>query len=208
MDLVIGLVDTARELMAQLGGSASLAAATLEEARGLVDDVFQREVAEASTSDAPITCRGIGCFWCCRGEIAVIREEADRLVERATEDQLRRAWKDRDALTSTDNETRTTAWCPLLDRTTGRCEQYDERPLVCRSYHVVTPPEWCSRELSGVKEVGSYPIPMALSLAFHVARAFESNGATIEEPSLGARLVEEARRRGVCDAAEGGTDGR
>ena len=34
--------------------------------------------------------------------------------------------------------------CPVLDPATGLCSAYTQRPIMCRVYGVVTPPERCS----------------------------------------------------------------
>ena len=41
------------------------------------------------------------------------------------------------------------ALCPLLDPDTKLCTVYAERPLVCRAYVVVSPPDFCYPERVG-----------------------------------------------------------
>lgn len=160
---------------------------TLGEAQELVGQVFADTLVQAAREKRPITCRGSGCWGCCRANVAVTSEEGQSLATRASDAALARARRDRARYENERDASR--ALCPLLDPVSGRCEQYADRPLVCRGYNVVTPPDWCWPE-NGEREVATRAEPLAVALAIIVVRGLH------EEPrSLVSYLCEEADRR-------------
>ena len=88
----------------------------------------------------PLSC-GRGCSACCRGEVLVTPEEARVIASRLTMAQAQ-AVRTAPRLTNLRK-------CPLLT-TDGDCGVYSLRPLTCRLYHAVTPPEDCE-PIDGVK---------------------------------------------------------
>jgi Fe-S-cluster containining protein len=71
---------------------------------------------------------GLGCSDCCRGRLAITRVEArflrrglSALPEAVRKEMARRA------------QERTREMCPALDPQ-GRCQVYDHRPMICRSF--------------------------------------------------------------------------
>lgn len=52
--------------------------------------------------------------------------------------------------------------CPLLEQ--ERCGLYDERPMICREYHVTTPAAWCG-EFGGRARAVARPVRMSEALA-------------------------------------------
>lgn len=102
---------------------------------------------------APVPCRA-GCWGCCRGEVSLVGEEWRRLeplVQPAALERLRAQGEHADP---------TTSLCPLLDPDTRLCTVYEERPLVCRAYVVVTPEDDCYPERVGRQEVGQVLQPL------------------------------------------------
>lgn len=73
--------------------------------------------------------------------------------------------------------------CPFLER--EECSIYADRPLVCREYHAVTPPAWCSEFASGTRTV-ERPARMSEALA---AAANALTGAAL--PSIPLPLAHE-----------------
>lgn len=104
----------------------------------------------------PFSCGGLGCGHCCTGEIAITVDEAKLILEHASNTAFIRAWKNRTIfnLDPEDILYRQTP-CPLLDPETMTCEVYDIRPTTCRTYHVVSPREWCNWKHE-IRDVSSF----------------------------------------------------
>lgn len=54
--------------------------------------------------------------------------------------------------------------CPFLENES--CGIYPDRPLVCREYHVTSPPERCAR----IYQIGVDPVPVSRHIGEHLAR--------------------------------------
>ena len=109
----------------------------------------------------PFACGGRGCWGCCRGEVAVLPQEVPVLAQalnghRAEVEPLVRQLVQRVLAVPGEAglEILRTARCPLL-AADGACLVYEERPLICRGYCVVTPREWCYQETAGVQLVAT-----------------------------------------------------
>lgn len=97
---------------------------------------------------------GAGCFACCDMPIRVSLAEA-LVTARALNDNERRRMKrhagavQQNARTATDEEEfvqrhrREISFCPLLDRQTGSCTQYNARPTRCRDTFSAFPSFYC-----------------------------------------------------------------
>lgn len=169
-----------------------LRAATLDELRVMQVAVLEEVSEELAAGGKPITCRGVGCSGCCRGEVAILEEEWTRLEPLVSDDALRRAWDDRGSLLEmVGGANRPESVCPLLEPERGLCGVYEERPMTCIGYHVVTPPDWCDPAKGEGRLVGSHPDPLAFCGAAFVARG-ELNVVT-----LGEKLVRLAVDRGL-----------
>lgn len=91
-----------------------------------------------------------GCSHCCKQVVAITPDEAQLLLAAAerngveiNRERLQRQRGMDDAawltLTGTDRD------CIFLD-TTGRCTVYDDRPMSCRKYFSLDPPDLCNIE--------------------------------------------------------------
>ena len=111
-------------------------------------DSMIRKGKKAQGMKEVITCRE-GCAHCCRQAVGLSLPEAAVLVEavRARQIPIDRAKLTRQAtLTDSDDWTRLPAderACVFLG-TDNRCQVYDERPLACRKYFSIGPPELCN----------------------------------------------------------------
>lgn len=63
-------------------GREELAGLDLEQRRALVDDVWAQVKAASELDGAPFSCRGAGCWGCCRGEVVVGASELADLLPR------------------------------------------------------------------------------------------------------------------------------
>ncbi len=52
----------------------------LEKQRARIDDEMAAAVAHQRATGRPISCRGAGCFGCCRADVTVTTEEVERLL--------------------------------------------------------------------------------------------------------------------------------
>lgn len=118
----------------------------LDELRAVLDGGMVALRARCERAGTPISC-SIACCGCCRGEVGVWKEEAERVMAALPP----RAFERLDAQgPSADPRT---AICPALDPDARLCSIYSERPLGCRAYAVVSPPELCHPEVSGTSSV-------------------------------------------------------
>lgn len=97
---------------------------------------------------------GAGCYLCCDMPIRVSLAEALLCAQALTPEQARRmaaharAVQD-NARSAPDEETfverhrQQISFCPLLDRASGRCTQYDVRPTRCRDTFSAFPARFC-----------------------------------------------------------------
>jgi Fe-S-cluster containining protein len=113
--------------------------------------VEERKRAYLEEHKRALPCKS-GCFQCCRAQVLAVEAEgfafADYLQRRLSEDQLKElkarfeVWYATLVENQLDVEVlaprqyhAVRAWCPILDRTTGACSQYEMRPVVCRTHH-------------------------------------------------------------------------
>jgi Fe-S-cluster containining protein len=185
------LTEIAGEILAAWGSSP--AHEPLEDVRAAVDDIYVQARDGAARDGTPFSCRGIGCNACCRGEVAVMQRELERIVPLVSDDAFRRAVNNPDLL---HPKRARFAMCPLLDPKTGGCSVYAERPIVCRTYHVVTPAEWCD-PAGGTRDVASSALVSAAVVAVHVAHETQHGSGYVV--TLGEAIVAEARRRGFTE---------
>lgn len=135
-------------------------------------DLVQR----AEAAGRPVQCRGLGCNGCCRGLVGLSWAEWAAIRRRLTDDDLR-------AIPDPRTVDLVTLRCPLLDAA-GGCRIYSDRPIVCRGYAALTPPERC--------DTANGPAEVHL-LRDVVTGGHEKRQALILVPAL----AEEARRRGI-----------
>lgn len=141
IDDIIGQIDTLED-----GGasSARIARETHRQANAML--------ASATTTNPQwpnVQCRK-GCHHCCKMTVAITRHEAHQLIQVAKAKGLPiDAERLRRQLPYVDETWRTQ---PEADRACtflgadGLCQVYEDRPLSCRKYFVVSPPELCDTE--------------------------------------------------------------
>jgi Fe-S-cluster containining protein len=147
---------------------------------------FSNAVVSAASEGFPVTCSK-GCAACCRQVIAISETEAISLIalieQMPPEERARIQARFRETVEKlkqadlfdrlkpqllSDPETRSTAAkayfqlglaCPFLENET--CGIYDNRPLTCREYLVLSPPRFCARPEEGAGQM--LIVPRALS---------------------------------------------
>ena len=107
-------------------------------------EAFDETLAQVMARDSqPVSCRR-GCHFCCRQNVTIWDAEAELIANYCKEkgipiskayleQQLRYGWRE---VAQED-----CARCVFLKD--GECSIYPVRPLMCRKYHVVSPPELC-----------------------------------------------------------------
>lgn len=115
--------------------------------RQVVDDDMKRLENLTRLQRTPISCGGVGCNGCCRGEIEVTAEEWKEIRQHIPDEVLVRIGPP--PKRAKDREARI---CPLLG-SDGGCSVYAVRPLACRAYAVLTPADWCWPERAGPQKV-------------------------------------------------------
>ncbi len=171
-------------------------------ARGLADRMVSQSVAQAEAAGLQISCRK-GCGACCCNLVAVSEVEARRIAEvveempepRRSEIRgrfaeavrqldaagllpiLRRPaeWTDQEYANLVGDYFRARVPCPFLEE--GACSIYDERPLTCREYLVVSPAELCANDDSS----GVQRLRMLLPVFHSVARWRTAPGRHLEQ---------------------------
>lgn len=100
-------------------------------------DRFNKEFVSTFTS-----CQK-GCSSCCKMDVHLTALEATHIAQASK-------------LTARDNPLTTghESKCPFLSEK-GTCSIYNYRPLLCRTYHVLTPPEMCNDLDAQVMQYGS-----------------------------------------------------
>lgn len=116
------------------------------------------ELAESETVQ-PVSCRGRGCAACCRSDVPVFPHELPGLFAAVTPAMVERVRAQRALLVAGAKGVP----CPALEPD-GACAIYDARPATCRGYAVVSPPEWCDVEVSGVRDVAT-PVGRLMAVA-------------------------------------------
>lgn len=173
-----------------------LALARREEFRAVLKEIgvseFVREFYEVFDDaviqeNALVSCSK-GCHFCCRQNVHTFRAEAQVIAEYCKEkgidipknylkEQLKYGWRE---LAKTE-----VGWCVFLKN--GECSIYPVRPMACRNYFVVSPPERCDVVKYPSSEghrvvVKSLIIPLMLSVAY--------GGALTERKDEGGTLAE------------------
>lgn len=133
----------------------------------------------ASELVQPVSCRGRGCAACCRSDVPVFPHELPGVLAALPPEAIERV---RERSAQLVPHARGVV-CPALDPTTSTCTIYASRPATCRGYGVVSPPDWCDVEVSGVRDVAT-PVERLMA----VARMGRRMGAT-NTVSLYAALV-------------------
>lgn len=93
---------------------------------------FMDKATKEDLKDQKVSCRR-GCAFCCRQEISIFKEELEIILEIIKERGLKGL--------NFDN-----GWCAFLDKETKDCTIYEDRPIVCRSYFVLSDPKFCDTE--------------------------------------------------------------
>lgn len=156
---------------------------TIEQRRMAVD-AFALDV----DAQVGFSCRA-GCSHCCRGVIAASQEEAEQIFEAMPQPALERLRANPAFMLSMHDET-----CPLLDEGTGRCTVYRIRPLTCRTWHVVSPPENCSKDRPDA-QVGQIGELIASATFLYVADGLRGDEGLDPTKNLTERLIELDRER-------------
>lgn len=105
-----------------------------------------------------VSCRA-GCAACCRQYVAVTRAEAKHLIQlaHAKSIPLDRSRLQAQAQTHEDawrHLTPFNAVCSFLDTETNQCRVYEDRPMSCRKYYVVTDSTLCDLKKNPGEQVG------------------------------------------------------
>ncbi|MDE1948749.1 MAG: YkgJ family cysteine cluster protein [Burkholderiales bacterium] len=157
------------EASAKVPTGATRVGELLPLARSLADAVVRQTCDAAAAAGEPVSCRA-GCGACCSHLVAVseiearrIGEVVDGLAEPRRSEVLARFERARERLAEAgllDELERPQDWtgeryhrltgayfrlslpCPFLEQ--GSCSIYEERPLTCREYHVVSDPAHCA----------------------------------------------------------------
>lgn len=128
-----------------------------------------------------VTCQGVGCFGCCRGDPQVVLDEADRILRCLTPEVKQRVLQFQSGKGAA-------ALCPLLVQ--GRCSVYAERPLACRMYHSASPPLHCYPEAAGHQRI-RVVVPPAEGLGGMIATLVERGGRRTLLSELKRALAQE-----------------
>lgn len=138
-------------------------------AQRMVDEALADTRQALARSATPISCPSgrAGCWGCCRGHVDVHASEVARIGPRVSALAWGRVLVLVGRLYRARSDAEFTQWlrtavCPLLDPGTGECTVYEDRPLACRGYAVVTPVDDCYPERVGLRDVGT---PAALFAA-------------------------------------------
>ena len=160
-------------------------------AQGLSDRVVQETARAVENLGHRISCRK-GCGACCSNLVAISEVEARRIAEVVDEmpeprqslirqrfhlarerlasagllELLERSadWTDEDYTKLVGTYFRERLPCPFLEE--GSCSIYGDRPITCREYLVVSPPEYCAQDDSG----GVVQVPVVLPVFNAVAQ--------------------------------------
>lgn len=103
----------------------------------------------------PVTCRGAGCFWCCKEPVLASKREAQDMVDALTEDEKREVaartseWLARFKVSGLLDVKfpdvfkwrGQNVYCPLLKD--SKCMVYEKRPYSCRAHLATGPVEGC-----------------------------------------------------------------
>ncbi len=132
----------------------------MEKAHAFVDGMAAAIKAQSAAQGRPVSCRGAGCFGCCKEPTYVEKREAAWVLWQLTatqRDELKARvttwWREFQAAgfhrKSGDEETHPwmfryrsrNLYCPLL--AAGECSVYAQRPIACRTHFAVGDPIRC-----------------------------------------------------------------
>lgn len=141
------LVDAAIEQMERMDQETTDSSEKYQAVAGLVDSLVKFDMNLALVDKVDIKCRK-GCAHCCRQIVAVSTLEAQVLLTKAVELNIT---LDRSRLERQSKYVEGT-WasqppedhaCLFLSEE-GECRVYEQRPLACRKYFVISDPEVCN----------------------------------------------------------------
>lgn len=143
---------------------------SVENAHQYIDRFMTVASMKSAQQGKPITCRGAGCFACCKEPVYVEEREARHILEHvpaAELDGLRarvRSWlagfvshhfgdvrgprepkEERGSFKTLTRYRAANLYCPLL--VAGKCSAYQQRPAGCRYHVVVGDPEDCADDV-------------------------------------------------------------
>ena len=148
--------ELARALGAKLEGLAGEARALA--AWTLARDLLERNL--ASPRIDPGACHK-GCHWCCHLDVEVRFADAVQLARRARADPelAARVRATAGLVAGLSPETRLGRGvpCAFLDRASGACGVYEDRPLACRAYRS-RDAGWCRAVATGGSPAGPSPV--------------------------------------------------
>lgn len=187
----LDVLGQTRELALRVRSGPARARDLLTMATEISRQVSEMAVAGAVAGGAQVTCKA-GCAACCRHLVPISGIEARQLAEAVDglpprrRREVRRRFAEAvrrmeaigllDPLAARGRSTlRGAGWddvsgryfaaqiaCPLLED--EKCGLYEDRPLVCREYLVVTPAAWCAA-LDGRAQAVARPVRMSEVLA-------------------------------------------
>ncbi|GGJ21702.1 YkgJ family cysteine cluster protein [Deinococcus roseus] len=117
------------------------------------DDQAKRWIEDYTAQEGRIYCQA-GCFKCCDMPIRISWAEALTISESLTEEQFARiqrhankvwvnAHKSKTSDEYAENHRKFVGFCPLLDRASGGCTLYGDRPIRCRDTYSGMPAHFC-----------------------------------------------------------------
>lgn len=175
------------------------------------DDLRLAVAMRQSAADGrPITCRGAGCFGCCKEPVLAGKDEAAYLVAGLTPEKRTRViprlrrWLTQVTLSGLLRESQPhvslwrmmQAWCPLLED--GKCVAYERRPYGCRAHLAIGDPDACADDTRrGAQTYMECPQAGAESIADaldeHGALTMDNLGVWLAEMLIGNKIKSAAR---------------
>lgn len=128
---------------------------SVEAAHAAIEKFLPRVHKRTAEAGTPITCRGAGCFACCKEPVLCSREEVAFMLAALTEDEREevrartRAWLIQVKASGLLSEPTPhvvlwrsmNVYCPLLAG--GVCMAYQRRPVSCRVHLALRDPSFC-----------------------------------------------------------------
>lgn len=162
MELQESVSQIWKEICSRISAAGGPLSSPLSARRQIIDLAWTSTRNALSRTKTPFSCRGKGCWGCCRGQISVSRQEVEEIRSAMGEPARSRVL----SLQAITPEAEKTAVCPLLDRETGACTVWDIRPLACRAYNVISPVDDCFPERVGEKETSMVALPICAVAQF------------------------------------------
>ena len=133
----------------------------------LADQIVTQARELSAAQDAPITCRGAGCHWCCKEPVLVTKLEVEYALQHYPAEQMEdlvvktRRWLTLAKTTGILREPNmgnanvlfyrlASLWCPFL--TDQRCAVYEQRPAACRMHMAIGDPVICEDDYKRGKQ--------------------------------------------------------